>query len=146
MPVTCWVSADDGLVIKTFRGHVTRTEILEVLDALEENPAYAEGMVEFDDMRDVTHLDLTDKDIRGFADLITSLNQRQRQPSRKAILTPDGAPRRAAELYSAAVAGVPGFEMAVMSTLDEALRYLRLEDSALGQRLKDRTPLDATGK
>ena len=146
MPVTFWVSAKDGLVIKTYRGHVTRSEILELLDTLEQNPAYSECMVEFVDIREVTHLDLTDRDIRSFADLITSLNHRRRQPIRKAIVSPEGASRRAAELYCATLAGVPGLEVAVLSTLEDALRYLRLEDSAIGQRLRDGAPLDAPGE
>ena len=124
-----------NVIVKRYVGRVTTRCVLDLLDQVECDESYAEGMKELDDLRDVVDFDIPESDIARFADLIKGVNNRRRQPSTKAVVADSVVIRQAAELYSAEVKDMPEIKIGVFSAFDDALLFLGLQDQALGKRL-----------
>ena len=126
MPVGYQIYPERNLIKKTFSGRVTTREVLKILDDIEADIDYREGMMELDDLCAVTDLDITATEIAHFADLVTGLNTGKRHPSRKAVLAPHGPARVAAHGFRKLVEGAEGFDVEVFDDMAKALAYLRI--------------------
>ena len=127
MPCHHKIFVGENLVAKTFFGRVTTTCVLKLLDDIEFDRDYREGMLEFDDLSGISDLAITPTDIAHIADLLTGLNLRKRKPTKKAIFAPNGAGRAAAHGFSNMVKGVPGIEVGVFGNFETAMRFLGID-------------------
>lgn len=127
MPCRYKIFVDENLVAKTFFGRVTTQCVLKLLDDIEFDRDYREGMLEFDDLSGISDLAITATDIAHFADLLTGLNLRKRKPTKKAIFAPNGAGRAAAHGFSNLVEGAQGFEVGVFGNFETAMSFLGVE-------------------
>lgn len=134
MPCHYKIFARENLIAKTYSGRITTRCVLKLLDDIEDDQNYREGMLEFDDLRDISDLAITASDIGHFADLIAGLNARKRQPTKKAILAPYGPARTAAFGFCKMVENAKGIEIEVFDETTEAFKYLGLPESGLNQR------------
>ncbi|MEL7080848.1 MAG: hypothetical protein AAGK82_05485 [Pseudomonadota bacterium] len=66
-------------------GHNVLRDLLTLLDRIDKDPDYCEGMDEFDDMRDVEETALTGPEIRQLTLLIQGHYARRAQPVKSAI-------------------------------------------------------------
>lgn len=136
MPCEHQTFADENLLVKRFAGRITRKCVLELLDRVEADPEYIEGMVAFDDLREVTELAINADDISMFADLMKGIHLRRMQPRKRAVLVPSGNARQAAEQYCRMVRGVPGLDIRVFGDIKSALSFLGLSETPLAAHLK----------
>ena len=138
MPCNYTTHATENLIAKKYYGRLTRVCVLDLLDRVEADPLYVEGMREFADLRDVTELDVKPEDVEAFADLIKGLNLRRRQPSLKAVLVASDETRVAAEKYMASIADAVQFKIGIFTDFDDAMVFLRLAGTTLAAQLEDR--------
>lgn len=124
MPCDYRIFSDDNLVVKKYCGRITYRCVLELLDRMEEDPRFHEGMMEFDDLRCISDLAITASELEKFVDLIRSINTRKRRPTRKAILAPSGAARIAAEGFCKEFEGVSKLEIRVFADPETAFAFL----------------------
>lgn len=124
MPCHYQIFQKENLVAKTFFGRVTTKCVLNLLDNIESDQKYRDGMLEFDDLSNVADLAITATDIARFADLIVGLNRRKRLPTKKAILAGPGPGRAAAYGFCKMVEGAKGIEVKVFEEYSEALPFL----------------------
>ncbi|MSU88091.1 hypothetical protein GE300_00500 [Rhodobacteraceae bacterium 2CG4] len=136
MPCDYWTYAAENVVVKRYVGRITHRCVLDLLDRMELDPDYVEGMSEFDDLRHVTELAVTDQEVIWFADLIKGFSHRSRTPMRKAVLTASEQTRAAAELFRTEVETVPGLEVAIFADIEQALAFLGIDGLPLGDRLR----------
>lgn len=130
-----------NLVYKTYPARVTYKTVLALLDALEAEPLFTDGMMELDDLRAVTDLAITATELERFADLITGINIRKRRPSKKAVVAPAGPGRIAALGFNAIMKDIPGPEIGVFDTVDEALAFLGVPGTGILEGEDDRPTL-----
>ena len=124
MPCHYEIFPAENLVAKTYCGRVTAKCVLRLLDDIECDRNYQEGMAEFDDLSQVADLAITATEIGHFADLVSGLSKRKRRPTRKAIFAPHGPGRAAAYGFSKMVEGVKGFEVGVFDDVSAAMTFL----------------------
>lgn len=124
MPSSHVVLSDKAIALKTHSGRLTARCVLSMLDRLENDPAYQEGMAEIDDLRDVSDFAIDPDEIGQFADLMMGLSSRRRNCTRKAVVTSSPEIRHAAEEFVRQVEGAQGLEVRVVDTLEEAFIFL----------------------
>ena len=130
MPCAYKILEDKYVVAKKYFGRVTTKCVLNLIDAIEEDPKFREGMMEFADLCDVVNLDISATDISHFADLMTGFSLRKRSPTRKAVYAPHGAGRAAAFGFQKLVEGFETLEVGVFATMHEAIDFLRVDDAS----------------
>ncbi len=135
MPCHYQIFPQHHLVAKRFTGRVTARCVLKLLDDIESDARYRDGMFEFDDLTEVDDLAISATEIGNFADLIKGLKTRNRRPSKKAILAPHGPGRAAALEFGKLVEGAEDFEVGLFDHISEAFRFLNLEESCKVQRM-----------
>lgn len=126
MPCEYRIFADMNLIVKTFSGCVTTKCVLELLDRVEEDPNFREGMAELDDLRDVVDLAITATDIGHFAAMVKGFSQGKRRPTKKAVIAPSGPARIAAQGFYSEVEGTKGLEVGVFGDVKDALVFLSI--------------------
>jgi len=97
---------------------------------MEAGKNYEEGMLEFDDLRDVTDLAITATEIEYFAELRVGSNKRSKQPFKKAMLAPKGPGRVAAYGFSKLIEGRAGVEVSVFDEIIDAVKFLGLSEGS----------------
>lgn len=124
MPCHYKIIPSENLVAKSYWGLVTARCVLQMLDDIEDDALYQEGMAEFDDLSSVTDFAITPSEIDRFADLVTGLSNRKRRPTKKAVFAPSASVRDAANHFSKLVEGSNGVEVGVFENRSEALAFL----------------------
>ncbi|MHA6323951.1 hypothetical protein [Roseivivax sp. CAU 1753] len=135
MPCEYQTYPDDNIIVKRFRGRITTRCVLDLLDRVEQDLSYVEGMMELADLRLVTEMAIPRADVKKFADLITGMDRRQRQPSRKAVIATSQDILDAARFYVDDVRGKRDLQIGVFSDIDEGLAFLGLPGRPLGADL-----------
>ena len=126
----------DDLVIKTYSGRVTARCVLSLLDRIEEDERYREGMAELDDMRLVSDLAITATEIGHFVDLLTGFSNRKRRPTRKAVLAATGPARIAAEAFCRETEFMESLKVGVFCEPEDAFQFLGTANDDLMQSLE----------
>ena len=132
------ILTNDNLVLKSYFGQITYRCVLDLLDRIEIDPDYREGMFELDDLRGVTDFAITGAEVRKFADLIKGVNTRRRKPTRKAVLSPHAQGQLATLTFAREVEDVPGLEVAVFTDPASALDFLDISNPYVHQMLAGR--------
>ena len=140
MPCEYEIFPAQNLVMKRFWGRVTARCVLRMLDDIEEDSLYREGMVEFDDLSELVDLAITASEISEFAGLITGLTTRRRRPTRKAIFAPHGPGKAAAHGFCKMVEGCKDFKVAAFDDCSEAMAFLGLSGDPGPDRLAGCSP------
>lgn len=128
MPCEYWILPAQNLVVKAYSGRVTAKCVLTMLDELEGDPAYVEGMREFDDLSGVEDLAITATDIAHFADLVSGLRSRRRMPAKKAVFAVEGPSRVGAFGFSKMLENHPSLKVGVFDDLSEAAAFLGVSE------------------
>lgn len=131
MPCTYQTFARQNLLAKRYYGDLETRCVLKLLDAIELDPSYIEGMCEIDDLRTIESFAIPEGDIGGLADLIQGIHQRRRQPRLKAVVTCREDVRAAAKYYAHQVENLPAVRVGIFDTIAEAMRFLGIDDPEL---------------
>ena len=131
MPCTYRIESGLNLVIKVYWGRVRYTDVLNMLDAMEDDPVFRDGMMELDDLSDVTDLDISKAEVSRFADLIKGLSTRRRRPTKKAVVTRSDAVRMAARNFTEDVGEGAMLRVGVFDSIDDALAFLGVPAAAV---------------
>ena len=124
MPCKYKIYGSENLLVKYYIGRVTTRDVLELLDAVEEDPEYVEGMLELDDMRFVTQLDITSDEVTEFAELVKNHGVGRRRLSRKAVVATSAETQQAAAWFCANVKYMPDLEVGVFEGMADAVSFL----------------------
>ena len=131
MPCHYRIFTHENLIAKSFCGRITTRCVLKLLDDIEADPRYRDGMLEFDDLTRVEDLDITATDIMHFADLVVGMEARKRKPTRKAILAGYGPGQVAAHGFCKMVEGAEKYEARVFENLSDAISFLGISNGAI---------------
>ena len=138
MPCHYLIFPQENLVAKSYTGRITARCVLSLLDRMEEDPNYAEGMQEYDDLSEVADLAITATEMGHFADLLSGLSARRRRPTRKAAYAPHGPGRIAARGFEDLVRGNPNYQMRSFDFFEDAMLFLDIEpDGFCGRMLRN---------
>lgn len=136
LPCTYQIYRQAGLLRKVFSGTLTARPILHMIDQIESDPSYKEGMAQLIDMTAVTNFAVTISEIAHFADLVIGLNAREGKHLRIALLVSNASGRAGAFAYCRMLEGKTTISAEPFETLPEALAFLGISnDVALRQSL-----------
>ena len=124
MPCEYQVFEDENLIVKVYSGRVTSRCILDVLDRLEADPKYHEGMCELYDLRAATEFALTEAEIAKLAELMAGINKRRQAPIRVATVADSAHTLKMASAYRQNLEAVSDMKIQICGTLQEALVHL----------------------
>jgi len=134
-----------NLLAKSYSGILTIRCVLDVLDALELDPAFREGMFELDDLRFIDEFALSPDEVRKLAGLIKGLNTRRRQATRRSAVSSDPTVLRAAAVYMRELEGLPQSNIRVFDHLVDALEFLDISNPQLACEIDAMAPEHPTG-
>lgn len=127
MPCQYDISSDDFLISVYFEGDVTLRDVLGLIDRVDADPSFVDGMHEFNDMSRLDRLRLKSNEILGIADLTKSLYRRRNLPMRSAFWAPNRF-FMSASLYCTAFSRVRGARIATFRDRASALKFLGLPE------------------
>ena len=131
MPCHHKIHSRANLVAKTFCGCVTSRCLLKLMDDIENDPEYHDGMLEFADVTRVEDFAVTATDLADFANMTVGLNFRRQKPTKKAILAGRGPGYVAAHGFCKMVEGTERYEVRVFEELPAAVSFLGISEDAV---------------
>lgn len=135
MPCRYQIVPEVNLVAKAYFGRVTTECILKLLDSIEADCTYHEGMIAFDDLSRVEYLDVSSRDISNFAALLSGFGYRRQRPSHMVVFAPHGAGRAGALEFLRRVEGSQTLNVSVVDTLSKAATLLGFAESVKLERI-----------
>jgi hypothetical protein len=98
MPIQIAIDPERRLINTRVSGRVTAPELLRYYKALYADPDFEPGMSEIFDLSDVTEIDISTEELRGFS-LTTSVNNSHGGPCKLAIVAPTPVTFGMARMY-----------------------------------------------
>ena len=129
MPIQYQIIPDANLVVKVYHGDIRCACILDMLDRMEADHRYVEGMRELDDYRGISSFELSQEDRTRFIDLMGLLTLRRSKVTRKAVVATSEEVKTATRAFMQAAEDNPYFELQLFSDLLPAIAYLKLNPS-----------------
>lgn len=134
------VLQDEDLLLARFAAMITVDDVLKMVDGIDSDPMYRDGMSELYDMRAITSVAISPQEIYELGQLVKGLYMRRQSPCRTAIWAPTEVSFENASLYASGFANSE-HRFGVYETLEECLEFLGVRASgALRSFLTERQP------
>jgi len=137
VPSAYHIFPDSNLLLVRYWGKLQAHCVLRLIDALEEDPGYRDGMNEFDDLRDVTEVAISPSELERMVNLVAGVNLRSPLPRKKALIATGPVVLQAAGVYSNLLQTQSNVIPCVFSDVEEAIRFLSLENTLVARQLID---------
>lgn len=120
----------------TLTGSVRVRELLLMIDRVDADPRYRDGMDEFFDLTQLERIAITEVNCQRLSQLIIGLYRRRRPPGKVACLAPSmGPPPSAIVRYGQALLEATGTELRIFNSRREAFLFLPAPPSAGATRI-----------
>ena len=139
MPCEYKIFHNCNVIIKRYSGQVTTRCVLELLDKIENDETFLEGMHEIDDLRFVTDFAIPECDAKRLAELIKCINDRRKTPVKRAVVAFSEDIRSTARLNCAKIAESVDVDLRIFSEMKKALEFMGILETPLADDLLQET-------